>query len=458
MYIVRYINYMVTFLKFKTRLFVSILVISQLSAFFAYADDQSPLTLDAAITEALKDSPMIQSGEAQVRQSDWRKFQAVGSGFLPKLSVGFNHYLADEYQQTQINFGGTPLAFPGAYPTNILTASATLPIFDGLANIYNLQAASLEQNASEQEFERTKFQLTQDLKLTFFQALAAAKLQDVASENVKTLEDHLKQVEIQRNGGAATKYDSLRVSVQLSEGRADEIDAIDNAALARKKLTTLLGHDQDDRPLQGDLPVPDVTRAQNLEYKGVPAERTDINALDLRARAADKTRAAQNSWFIPSVAIVGQYNYYEVMDESTTDGSVSASGNYKNAYSVAVAFSWNIFDGGVALAQSRQASYQQIQADKKTEAARLQVPYDFSYWKKRFLSNTDHYQARKFDVERSEESVRLAKEEEKAGTRTSTETLDAELDLFRSRAGVVNAQVNALEAQIRLESALGRNL
>jgi outer membrane protein TolC len=195
-----------------------------------------------------------------------------------------------------------------------------------------------------------------------------------------------------------------------------------------------------------------------LELSGTPEDRSDIQALDLRAQAADKTRAAQNSWIIPSVALGGQYNYYELMNESTVDGSVSGSGTYRSAYSVALMVTWNLFDGGVALAQSRQAAYQQVQAEKKTEEARIQVPYDFSYWKKRFLSNTDHYQARKFDVERSEESVRLAKEEERAGTRTSTETLDAELDLFRSRAGVVNAQVNALEAKIRLESALGRTI
>jgi outer membrane protein TolC len=54
--------------------------------------------------------------------------------------------------------------------------------------------------------------------------------------------------------------------------------------------------------------------------------------------------------------------------------------------------------------------------------------------------------------------VRLAKEEERAGTRTSTETLDAELDLFRAKAGVVNALVNAAEAKIRLELALGREI
>jgi outer membrane protein len=416
------------------------------------------LGIDAAINEALRDSPTIQSGEAAVSESSWRKFQAVGSGFLPKISAGFNHFFTEQYEDTSINFGGQFLNFPGAYPTNVLTVNATVPIFDGLANLNNIQAASLQKSASEQELARTKFQLSQDVKLAFYQALAAAQLQDVARENVKTLEDHLKQVEVQRSGGAATKYDSLRVSVQLSEGRADQIDADDNAVLARKKLTSLLGLEQDDRTLDGTLPAPDVSHAKDLELSGTPADRTDIEALDLRAQAADKNRAAQNSWIIPSVAIAGQYNYYEVMNESTVDGSVSGSGAYKNAYSVALAVTWNLFDGGVALAQSRQAAYQQIQADKKTEQARIQVPYDFSYWKKRFLSNTDHYQARKFDVERSEESVRLAKEEERAGTRTSTETLDAELDLFRSRAGVVNAQVNALEAQIRLESALGRTI
>ena len=427
----------------------------------AYADPTAPagvLTLDTAIAEAMKDSPDLQSQEAAVGQSKWREFQALGSGFLPKVSVGFNHYLTEEYQNTAINFGGQFLNFPGAFSTNILTAQATVPIFDGLANVYNLQSATLAKTASEKEYDRAKFQLTQEVKLAFYQALAAAQLQAVAAENVRTLEDHLKEVEAQRKGCAATKYDTLRVSVQLSEGRADQIDADDNAILTRKKLTVVLGHDADDRELQGELLVPDVNRAKDLELKGVPEERTDIEALDLRARAADKARVAQNSWFVPSVALVGQYNYYEVMNESTIDGSVNGSGNYKNAYSLAVALTWNIFDGGVALAQARQASYQQIQADKKNEQARIQVPYDFIYWKKRFLSNTDHYQARKFDVERSEESVRLAKEEERAGTRTSTETLDAELDLFRSRAGVVNAQVNALEAQIRLESALGRTL
>ena len=83
---------------------------------------------------------------------------------------------------------------------------------------------------------------------------------------------------------------------------------------------------------------------------------------------------------------------------------------------------------------------------------------EFAYWKRRYSSNTDHYVSKQLNVTRSLESVRLAKEEERAGSRTSSEVLDAELDLFRSKAGVVNAQVNAVESLINLELALGRTI
>jgi outer membrane protein TolC len=54
--------------------------------------------------------------------------------------------------------------------------------------------------------------------------------------------------------------------------------------------------------------------------------------------------------------------------------------------------------------------------------------------------------------------VRLATLGLKAGTRTHTEVLDAELELFRARAGVIKAQADAMEAFINLELSLGEPL
>lgn len=413
------------------------------------------LTIDAAIDEGLANSPDIQRAQAAKSESEWHRFETLGSAFLPKVSANAHRYLDEKYTYTDINFSGSLLNFPGFFPTTSASIDVMIPIFDGFSGMRKLQSASLTEEAAGAEFSHAEFQLREEIRLAFYKSLAASELQTVAEQNVKTLEDHLKQVAARKHGGVATNYDVLRVQVQLNEARADAIDAQDNFETSRRKLTQLLGLQADGRSLVGTLPVPNAEKVKSLKFDTVPKERADIKALNLRVEAAEQSRRAAATWFVPSIYVGGEYTWYE---SQLFSGSVQDTGHYLDAYDVGVFLKWNLFDGGVALAQEREASYHAIQAAKTAQSAQLQVPYDFEYWKRRYLSNTDHYISKKFDIGRSEESVRLAKEEERAGTRTSTETLDAELDLFRAKAGVVNALVNAAEAEIRLELALGREI
>jgi outer membrane protein TolC len=420
------------------------------------APAQGPLSLDSAMNEAMIRSPDIQRAKAAVEEVSWKKTETFGGGFLPRLSVSGLHYFETKYTQTGLNFGGGASIFPGFYPNTELAVDLTIPVFNGLASVNQLQAASLSEDAARNDLTRAEFQLSEEVKLAFFQALAADELKAVAQQNVTTLEDHLKQVKIQRQVGAATNYDTLRVEVQLNEARADAIDAEDNVTLARKRLTQLLGLSVDQRPLQGSLPLPEPEKVKGLELTAeVPEGRTDIQAMNLRSEAAGHLESASGRWIVPSLSVGGQYLVY---DSQFVSNTVTNTGVYKTAYNVGVFLKWNVFDGGVSYAQAKEAGYRAIQAEKAAEASKLQVPYDFTYWKRRYLSNSDHYLSKKFDIVRSEESVRLAKEEERAGTRTSTEVLDAELDLYRAKAGVVNAQVKAVEAKVRLELALGRRI
>ena len=70
----------------------------------------------------------------------------------------------------------------------------------------------------------------------------------------------------------------------------------------------------------------------------------------------------------------------------------------------------------------------------------------------------DVYRSRLGDIEKARESVRLARVGRKVGARTNTELLDAESDLYRAQAGVVNSQLGAIEALLNLELATGRTL
>lgn len=424
-----------------------------------HAQDTSPpaeLTLEGAIEEGLARSPQIIKSRALAEESSWKRVEHLASGFLPKLSISGAQYLATQYSTTIFTaFGGN---FPGFFPNTTFSVDLKIPIFDGLANINNWQGSSLAEEASKKELSRAEFQLKTDIQLAFFQSLAAALLDDVAEENVKTLEDHLRQVSVQKQGGSATRYDMLRVEVQLNDGRADAIDAKDNVILTRRKLNQLIQLESDDRVLRGSLPIPEKTKVKDLTYTQISEERDDIQALQLKAQAAEKFHSAQKAWLSPNISLGGQYLLYGQQSVTLTPLAVTNTGNFQSAYQVALYLKWNLFDGGVSLAQANQAAYREIASQKDVDSAKMGVPYEFDYWKRHYLSNSDHYTSKKFDITRSEESVRLAKEEERAGTRTSTETLDAELDLFRARAGAVTSQVNAAEALIHLELVLGRSI
>jgi outer membrane protein TolC len=412
------------------------------------------LTLEEAIQEGREHSPDVQKAQAAFEQSHWHTTEMLGSGFLPKLTASGNYYFNRKFEILNIDFEGAAVQFPSIYPTTSTELDLVIPIFDGLANVYNLKAASLQESAVQNELTRASFEVDQSIRLAFFQALAAALSESVAEENVKTFQDHLQQTATQKKGGVATNYDVLRVQVQLNEAQSDLIDAQDNVVLTRQKLNQILGYDQDDRTLNGELPTPNAKPIRQLKFDDSIAEnRTDVKALELRAEASDKMRTAQTVWWVPQLSFGANYTWFNDLSNSITQAS-----DFQSAYNVGLFLRWNLFDGGVSYAKSREAAYSSAQDDKNVEKARLALPYDFDYWKRRYLSNASRFEAKQLDLERSKESVRLAREEQKAGTRTSSEVLDAELDLYRARVGVVNAQSNAAEAQIRLELALGRTI
>lgn len=138
------------------------------------------------------------------------------------------------------------------------------------------------------------------------------------------------------------------------------------------------------------------------------------------------------------------------------DALFALSNGLSDAYSVGISASWNIFDGGATLARMGEGAAQAERAEAAADAIILSAPNELETWKRHYRSNLALYEARKRAVEAAQESVRLAKLGFQAGTRTNTDVLDAELDLFRARAGVVRAQLDAATSMINIELASGK--
>jgi outer membrane protein TolC len=362
------------------------------------------------------------------------------------------------YSYLNVAFGGspTPFQFPGIYPKTTVAFDARFDLFDGFKNFHQLDAADKEHQAARILSDWTLFQVQEQVHLKFYQALAAKMLSELADQNVKTMEDHLRVVHHELKNGQATKYDVLRVEVQLSEAQSDKIETDDLVALSRESLAQTMGLKSDNRELSGKLPMVNVDEVlktiSGMDWKSRP----DLKAKELQAKAALDQSAAADAYWIPRVSLIGEYQFYNSPDYLAT--GLTDSSDLRTNYFVGAAASWDILDGGISLAKSHEASEKANGAQADLEEARLEAPYDFDLWKRKLVSGAAIYQAKLANVDKAKESSRLATLGFKAGTNTTTDVLDAELERFRAAAGVVKAQVDMLEAESHLELAIGKRL
>ncbi|HEY8270237.1 MAG TPA: TolC family protein [Pseudobdellovibrionaceae bacterium] len=411
------------------------------------------LTLQQAIRESGEHSPRLQKAKAMQEESSWKKIEALNS-FLPTLTAQANYLFNKKYLLTDVRLNPSQpeVSIAQVIPTTLFTVTGTLPLFEGRAGLNRYSSASSFSSASQKEYAWTEFQISREVILQFYKTLAAKELLQVAEQNLKTLQDHLKDVNLFKKAGISTNYDVLRVEVQVSEAESEVLNTTDNLSAARNKLTEIMGLEFDQRELVGTWPTFNAKKTENL-IKAKLTARQDLQALELRSEGARSLSHAASSYWIPRLALFGQYQYY-----NNRDDHYDSWDKYREAYQVGLSMTWNLFDGMTSIARDHESFQQSVQSDKSLVQARLKAQQDLEFWKRKYLYFGTVFRARQSDVLKAEESVRLARQGKKVGTRTDTDILDAEVELFRARAGLVNAQMGALESLVNLELTTGDTL
>ncbi|WP_347357178.1 TolC family protein [Bdellovibrio sp.] len=407
--------------------------------------------LEEALKEAMSHSPKVQRSESQYRETSWKKTESY-SGFLPTLSAQASYLFDKKYVLMDVDLAGSPLSIPQVVPTTNAYITAQWSIFDGFSSTNRYLSADAFKESARNDFDWTQFQVQREVTVLFYKALAAKELKSVAEQNVRALEDHLKDVRLFKKVGSSTNYDVLRVEVQVSEAQSELLNAADNVELSRGRLSEALGMDKDVSDVDGVLPRLKPELVARLE-KFEASERKDLQALRQKAEGFAHQEDSAEKYWVPRIALVGQYQYYNNRNDRFDDYD-----NFRDAYQFGVTLNWNLFDGMTSISKSKQSIEQKYQAEKTLRQSELKAQRDFDLWKKKYLYYCAVYEARLSDVQKSEESVRLAREGQRVGARTNTDVLDAEAELFRARAGVVNAQIGAIEAIVNLEMSTGQQL
>ncbi|MNS75362.1 Outer membrane protein TolC precursor [compost metagenome] len=428
---------------------IKIIAFSMIQALICPVLAQS-FNLEEALRVSQESSPEVRKSKAAREEAEWKNIEAY-SFLLPKLNASALHLADNRYMVSHVNLGGKDIVITQVSPMTNWSLRAEWMVFDWFANWDNFQAMRYGASAAVKQNDWALFQLEQNTKIQFYKTLAADELSKVARQNVMTLEDHLKRAQRIRDSGAGTDFDVLRVEVQLSEAQSEQLNAEDIAILAKKNFFRSLGLEFAEQNLSGDIPIPDSDRVKNLAKPELQT-RADFQAITDLQWSAHKAHLAAFKHWLPKFSVFGQADYYNNISRGINEQ------DYNNSYAVGLLMTWNLFDGFGSMARSAQADERQIQASESVRQAHLKMDYDFDFWKRRYLYSSSLYKAKVADISKAAESVRLATKSFNAGTRTNSEVLDAELDLFKARAGLVNAKANAIEALLNLELAMGHKL
>ena len=274
---------------------------------------------------------------------------------------------------------------------------------------------------------------------------------DVANQNVHTIEDHYKDVVALQKAGVSTKFDVLRVEVQRDEAEAEILRTQDEFEFSKIRLTKTMGKDSDERVPVGELPT---LQGKIIDtYEPNVNERRDLMALSNQNRSITFAQKANGRFWVPKLSMYGQLQAYNNTNDEFTDWDA-----YRNAYQVGLNLHWNIFDGMSSVAKYKLAKAQALTSDSVVRQASLKSSEDAQIWKKKFQYYCKLIEVKTAESEKAQEAVRLAKESVRAGTKTNTDLLDAELDLFKARADVLNVRMGAVEALINFQLAIGKKI
>lgn len=408
-------------------------------------------TLDKAVATAMERSPTVLKSDSVADDASWKKVEAY-SGFLPSLTVNGSHLFEKKYALIDIPFNGVPVSIPQIIPGSQFALTAELPIFDGFSSTNHLLSARSFQRGAEDDRDWTHFKSDREVTMQFYRALGAKLLNNVAVQNLKTIEDHLRDSRLFKKTGLSTNYDVLRVEVQKSEAESELLFTEDDVVTSRNKLAEMIGEEKGISDVEGSFPVMPANLLDHFKADSL-ASRLDLRAHAEREKAFNQAEASASTYWVPKVSLFYQNQYYNNLTDSFSDWN-----HYRDAYQLGVMASWNLFDGMKSFAHSKQSVEERKQAELDAQAARLSAKEDLEVWRRKFIYFTAVYRSRQNDIEKANESVRLAKEGRKVGARTNSDILDAEVELFRARAASVRAQVGAIEAILRLEIASGESI
>ena len=409
-------------------------------------------SLDEALVSTYFGNPQLLAQRASTRATDENVSQARSS-LLPQI---FGNAAAG-YKHTEFEIDGSSVSkiIPFSVPDATIKGddrpygySVTLQqqIFKGLQNINSIREAEANALAAREDLRNTEQTTLLSAVSSYMDVVQNQAIVRLRENNVKVLTDYEASNQRQFNAGDLTSTD-------LAQSKASRATAVASLEAAKAQYQSSLasyeevvGHPADHlfTPASIDHFLPgSLQEAQEVAQ----FENPSIGSAVFQEAAATKSVAQQRGQLLPEVNVQlkyeDEYNPVEGLD-------------FAREASATVGVKVPFYQGGRVASQVRQAKQIQIQRLEQVRQARQQTQSSVvSAW-----AQVNSIQAQLMADQASVDSNKVAlagvHREQKAGTRTVQDVLNAEQDYLTAQVQLTIDDRNLVVANYTLLQAIGR--
>ena len=413
-----------------------------------------PLTLDDAVTRALRESPRV--AELRAREDGARAAvdsRAAASRPQVSLQAGYtrtNHVDVFGIPQPDGRLRVVYPDIPDNYRTRI---DLTWPLYTGGRAESLTQAAQAEAKAASQDLAAVEADLRFEVTRAYWSAVTAADTARVVEQALVRLDTHLKDLRTRLETGFIPPNEVLTAEAQRARQEVQVIEARNASELALAELRRLTDLAPEARvQLTTPLAAPEALTARLDDQIARAREaRPERMALAGRIEAAEARLQAAGSTARPTVALAGGVDYGR-----PNPRLFPRTNEWRDSWDISVTASWLLWDSGRRAAEVGEAS-----ASERALRARLDefdslIALEIRQRRLDVDAGVAAARAAAEGVRSAAEARRVVDERFAAGVATSTDMLDAQVALLQAELDRTRALASARIAEARLARALGR--
>jgi len=426
------------------------MIFASLALVCACAQAEETLTWEDCVREAAKNNPALISSKESVKSTEAAK-SITASGLFPQVSASAG--VTKSKTETSGSSGGDGNNGGGGSSNDSSVnnynygVSGNQLIFDGFKTANQVNAASEDIKAAQENYKFTSSDVRLSLRTAFIELLKAQEGLRIKEEIYERRRQNFELVTLRYESGQENKGSLLTEQANLIQARFDVTQAGRDIDLSRRKLSKEMGRsDTSEITAKGDFKVAEEVR-EMPDFSVIAQDNPSLKQLIAQKNSAIFNLKSARAEFMPEV---------------TASGSAGRSDTNwppeNNNWSIGASVSLPIFEGGKRLADVKKATAQLNKAEADlTDGLNSVVETLQDRWTS-LQQALDNVSVQKEFLTANEERAKITEAQYSIGFVSFNDWIIIENNLVDAKNSYLEAQANALVAEANWIQAKGETI